>query len=485
MSANLKQQTATAFIWSAIQNWGMKLFTILVFLILARYLSPAELGLASTVTLVLAFVAVISEQGFTGAIVQRKNLQPKDLNLPFIISIGTSLLASCLLIIFSKEIAHQLRADDAASLIKLAAIIPPITAAINFESAMRKRALDFQGLAKASLLSGVLAGIIAIALAANNFGALSLVVQAIATAAIIGVVLLRSRIWHPVKGISTENFRSLFSYSSNVFVSKLLDFFSGRIIEFIIIGKFGIAAFGLYTVGSKLYLTVRQLLCDVLYDVSFSAMSRISIEIDRFRQVYLRFIFLASCTTIALFTLMAALASELCSLLFGEKWVGVDQVMQWLCLSGAIEVVHYFNYAALSASGKSRAILYLTVIKLVSGIAAMMLSNAESISEITLYFVISQIACFPISLLYAMKATKSKGVDVLRQMTPGLIATFDAWCAVLIVRPTIEAMHSGLLPSMIMLGFIFVCVFLFILWLGCSKRLVVEFRYILSAYTRK
>ena len=63
MSHNLKKKVAMAFVWSALQGWSIKFLALLLFFVLARYLSPAEMGLAQAVTLVLTFIGLISEIG--------------------------------------------------------------------------------------------------------------------------------------------------------------------------------------------------------------------------------------------------------------------------------------------------------------------------------------------------------------------------------------------------------------------------------------
>lgn len=170
MSEQLKRRTAVALAWSAMQSWGVKLFALAVFFVLARFLSPAELGLAQSVILILAFVAILSEQGFQDAIVQRKDLSHDDLNLPFAVSMLTAVSASAVLFFFSREIADLLKVPDAASLIAISAVIPPLTAASIFEIAMRRRSMDFKTPAKAALFAALISCSVALVMAMGGGG---------------------------------------------------------------------------------------------------------------------------------------------------------------------------------------------------------------------------------------------------------------------------------------------------------------------------
>ena len=61
MNSFLKEKILTGVIWSLIQNWGARLGTLAVFMILAHILSPSESGLFAAATTVLAFSSIFVE----------------------------------------------------------------------------------------------------------------------------------------------------------------------------------------------------------------------------------------------------------------------------------------------------------------------------------------------------------------------------------------------------------------------------------------
>jgi O-antigen/teichoic acid export membrane protein len=256
-------------------------------------------------------------------------------------------------------------------------------------------------------------------------------------------------------------------------------------VDFIILGRYGLAGLGLYTVGSKLYLTILQLLSSALMDVALSALSRISEETARLRQAYLRLIFLASSTTLPLFTLIAALAPEICQVLFGPKWAGADQITMWLCLLGAIQVVQFFNGAALGSTGNARAILLINVTKFMIGAGVLAFFDTKSMSELTMFYVISQLAVSPISFFNAMRATNASLREVLTQISPGFLSSAAAFLVVMWLRSQFSSMSLGVYEQAFYLASTFCLVFLSLLWLSCSRRLIVETKYILSGYSKQ
>lgn len=484
MSEELKRRTAVALAWSAMQSWGVKLFALAVFFVLARFLSPAELGLAQSVILILAFVAILSEQGFQDAIVQRKDLSHDDLNLPFAVSMLTAVLASAVLFFFSREIADLLKVPDAASLIAISAVIPPLTAASIFEIAMRRRSMDFKTPAKAALFAALISCSVALVMAMGGFGAASLIGQAIATAGITLMILSRKPLWVPTSRIVFSTFKSILGYSTSAFGSRLLDFFSGKIVDLIILSKFGLAGLGVYAVGSKLYLTILQLLASTLIDVALSALSKMTGDKPRMKAAYLRFLFISSCTTLPLFVCVAALSDEICLLLFGSGWEGAGGVTRWLCFLGAIQVVQFFNSSALGASGEAKKIFLLNILKFVFGVSALLAADVQSISSVTLYFVISQLAVAPVSFYFGMNATGASTVDVLRNILPGGLSAAAAFGVTEGVRVHLMDIGGGDVWTFVGLSLAYVCAYFGFLLLFGAKGVFQQIRYVSQTFSQ-
>lgn len=482
MSSSFKNQVATAVGWSALQSWAVKLFSVLLFFVLARYLSPTEMGLAQTVTLALAFIGVVSEQGFHRALVQRPALRAADVNLPFYLSLAIGVCSSLLLWFFSDTIAAFLGEAAAGPLIRLAAAIPPITAATGILVAMFRREMDFRRIAHGALLASAISGVIALALALLGFGALSVVVQAVVSVFVTAVVMWRAPVWRPTLQIDSTQFRGILSYSTMSFASQLVDFFSRRLIDFIILSFHGIAALGVYTVGAKLYLTILELLSATLMEVALSAFSRMAMDIRRLRVAYVRLIFLASCTSLPVFVLVAVAAPEICLILFGPKWTGAITVTQLLCVLGAFEVVQLFNIGVVGAVGNARTLLTLNVMRLIAGASVLATFQKISIDHLTAAYVLSQLIIFPFSFRAAMRVVQVPLGDVLRQILPGACAAALAAIAVFALRESaVLATHTSLLKGFLYIA-LYGCVYLAAIFALCRQRLLDEWRYIESSY---
>ncbi len=484
MSTNFKNKVAVAAGWSAVHGWAVKFLGVLLFFVLARFLSPAEMGLAQSITLVLAFIAVVAEQGFHRALVQRPTLQPDDVNLPFYLSVAVGLLASVLLWLFADEAAVLLGEPAAAPLIRYASVIPPMTAATGILVAMFRRELDFRTIAQAALVAGLISCVVALVLAVLGYGALSVVVQAIVSVAITALMMWRAPVWRPTLRIETRQFSAIFAFSTMSFGSQLIDFLSRRLIDFIILSRHGVAALGVYTVGAKLYLTLLELLMATLVEVSLSAFSRMSSDIARLRTAYLRLVFIASCTALPVFIWIAAVAPEICVMLFGPNWPEATVVTQLLCLLGALEVVQLFNIGVVGASGKARTLLAINIVRLVVGAAVLMAFQNISIQQLTAVYVLSQLLVLPISFREAMRVVEVSTWPVLRQILPGTFAATLAAAAVFTLRAADLLDGKSVLINGLVYSLLFVAAYVVVVVALCRHRLIDEWRYIESSYRK-
>jgi O-antigen/teichoic acid export membrane protein len=311
---------------------------------------------------------------------------------------------------------------------------------------------------------------------------MALVIQAALSSLIVATLIWSQNDWKPSTNIDARHFKGIIKFSTAAFGSQLIDFFSGRLIEIIILSRFGLAALGIYAVGAKLYLTLLELLATGLMVVAMSALAKLLTDRERLKRTYLRFQFIAACTTMPLFVGIAALAPEICAIIFGSKWEGAVAITHWLCLLGSVQVVQYFNGAALDATGNPRHSLLVNFTKLSIGASVLYLYPANSVIELTVAFVFSQLCVAPLSFALAMRATSTDVREVFSQIAPGLFASASAFISIEILRTSIWMKSTETWFATVILTFIFGITFISVLLASSRNRLIREFKFVTNSY---
>lgn len=468
--SSLRARATRAFAWSFARSWSVKLFSLFVFFVLARLLSPQQFGSAQLVLLVLGFVALLADAGLPAALLRYPDLRPDEAGALFWHSTALAALLGLALALAAAPLTRALGAPEAEPLLRASAFVPPLTAAANWQAALLRRELRFGALARIAVVAGLAAGGIGMALAFAGFGAWALVVQAMTVALLSLALSWHASPWRPSWTWRLPRQPGLLAFSAFALASALVDFFTLRLVDFLLLNRFGAALLGIYSVGAKLYLTLLELLAAALYEVSANLMAGLQQDPQRLRRVHLRLLFLGSCSSSALFVGVAALADEITLLLFGPAWAEVGGVLRLLGLFGAVEVVQYFNGALLLAQGRTQRMFQLGLLKLALTAAAVSLLPAADVGELVLHFVLALACVSPLNFAFARRTSGASWRELADALWPGWSSAVLAFAAVHALRPWLQDASLALQLLLLGLAFALVHVALLMLLRGAELR---------------
>ena len=95
----LQKRVARGLTWTLIDTWGSQLLGLIVFVLLARLLTPVDFGLVALATVFVAFAQLLVDQGLGDALIQRPSLTRRQIDTAFWVAVLTGALltvpASC------------------------------------------------------------------------------------------------------------------------------------------------------------------------------------------------------------------------------------------------------------------------------------------------------------------------------------------------------------------------------------------------------
>lgn len=471
--------------WSIVQNWGGKVFTFMLSILLARLLSPEEFGIASAAWLALMLVPLVAEMGFGDAIMQRRGLKDADVNLPFWLASAVATVLVVVVVVLREPIAEWAGLGHRESYLVAIAATILISVPTGFQEAFYKRRMKFRALAVRSFAANICGGVAAVAAAMFGLGVWSFVVQ-MYVALVINVVWIWAQPeWLP--GLQTEPraFLQMVRFGAPVLAQRLVDFAGTRMLDFMIIAKIGLAGYGLYVVGSRLYMTMMQLLQGAFYDVSLTVLSTIAHERERVAEVYRKTISLSATAMLPVFVLLSALAPEICLVLFGQKWAGVDRVAQPLLLMGAVHCVQYINGSFLSARGKPELILVTGIVKSALQIVALLLVPGGDVQTLTVTFVIATVLASPLSFYVLSRELGIGMAQIARLLARPAAMSAACFMAVHFVRPAIAQLSLPALWQGCVLGTLFTALYLALLAVFDRRKAIGYIGFVMELAQRK
>lgn len=453
---NFRKEALQSLMWAAVQTWGSKILTFVLFVLLARLLTPVEYGTAAAGFLVLTLMGIFAEFGFGVAIVQRQDLKDEDINLPFFVSMSLSIILGVVVALNTQLVERLLDVSGLSPIIVAVAALAPINTAAYFQESLYKRHAMYKQLAFRTLAGTALSGIIACAVAYAGFGVWALIVQMYVMTLVNLVWLWSQPVWKPSWKISLPTFNSLARFSSSIFGTRILDFAAIRTADIMVVTLFGTATLGLYTASTKLQQVLLYLFQSVISDVALTFLAKISHDMPRMRKLYINTTTISIAIMSPIFIMLAALAPEICAILFGKKWVMIDQLVRPFLMLGAVQCVQYLNGAYYTAVGQPKHLLYLNIMKAIALLPVFVFSKDEDVFTFVMYFCVSQTLVTIPNLFFI---TRILGINLLQlalRLLPFMFASALSFFVILLTHDVFKELIGGTFIRGIVMGLVYV-----------------------------
>lgn len=437
---SLKDQASAGLLWSIVGSWGGKAISMLIFVALARLIQPASFGIVALVAVFITLMDMLVQQGLTEALVQRKNLNDRLINTAFVVNITLGIVFVTALYLIAPLIAAQLSEPKLTPVLRASGATVLVTALCSTQIALYRRNFQYKLLAKRSIASSVIGGLIGLVIAALGGEEWSLVGQALSAATMSALLLWRTPLWRPRLEFDRTGFTELLSYGSSIFGSSILSFLLTKGTDLLIGATMGTVALGLYTVGSRATLLMLQLFTGAVSDVAMSGLSRVSHDQEKLLNAYYSIVKLSGAVACPAFALVAAIAPEFCIAVFGPEWASSGAVLQATSLLAVIQCIQFYNSTCFNAVGMPRLTLFLNAFKLIFVYASFLLTWKHGLVAVAYGLVAGQAISTPLNYYFASKYIGIRVERVLADIFPFLLAGFAMVASVATLR---HLFHSG------------------------------------------
>jgi PST family polysaccharide transporter len=338
--------------WNYLVFAASKSSTLVMTVILARLLTPADFGLFALALLVLNIFDYVKDLGVTLALVQRpgpwSRLAPTGLTLSGIFGVLTSLVAFGL----APAIADVLRHPELTSLVRVLGAGLLISSLSAVPMAALRRRIDFRARLLPEVSGAATKTGLSIGLAVAGFGVWSLVWGQLAASVVTAVMywcvartFVRPRLELPVAVELTR-------FGAPVTAVSLLAFAIYNV-DYVAIGRtLGDEQLGFYTLAYRLPELVVLMLCVTVSDVLFSSLSRWQHDPVALADHYMRCVRLVLAATAPLGLGMAALAPETVAVLYGPHYAAVAPELTVLSVFAVVYSVTFHSGDVYKAVGR-------------------------------------------------------------------------------------------------------------------------------------
>lgn len=373
---SLKKQALAGVFWTSLQLLGTQGIGLVVSLILARLLLPAEFGLIAMLGIFIGIGATLIGGGLTQSLIRSENLDEEDYSTVFYFNLVGSVAVYALTFLAAPYIAAFYNQELLTSVVRVYSITFIINAFGAIQLTRLTKTLDFKTQTKVAVPSLILGSAVGVTMAYRGYGVWTLVWSGIVQATASTIQLWLWAKWKPLLTFNLEKFKYHFNYGFKLMLSGILDtLFTNAYI--IIIGKFfAPAQVGFYSRADTTALLPVGIINAIVTKVTFPLFSSIQNEEERLKIVYKKIMQMVVFLVAPALMLLAALAEPLFRFLFTEKWLPAVPYFQILCFTGILLPIHGYNLQILVVKGRSDLFLKLEIYKKI-GIALVILISFQ------------------------------------------------------------------------------------------------------------
>lgn len=363
MSKGIKKLAIKGFLWSAVERFSRQGLLVLIELILIRLLTPEDYGIIGMIAVFIAVSQVFVDGGLVLALINKNKCDEVDYATVFITNIGIALFFYILLFFAAPYISLFY---DQPILTKITRIVST-TLLINAISAVPRALfaidIDYKTPAKISVISVLISGGVAIIMAYSGYSLWALVVQRILMISLKTILLYVYSHWMPkLRLFSWDRFKQLFSYGSRILASGLLNSLFTNAYGLLIGRFFSPAILGYYSKSNQFVSLPSVHFGAVLHRVSFTVLSKIKHDRDKFMLAYRNIAMLSTVLTMPILMGMAVMSKHLIIIMFTETWEGMIPVFQLLSISMILQPLLAININVINAAGRADMSLRLEII---------------------------------------------------------------------------------------------------------------------------
>jgi O-antigen/teichoic acid export membrane protein len=430
-----------SLILSFVEKYSVLAITIVSTVVLARLLTPLETGLYSVAAGMVNLAQMVRELGVGTYIVQEQELTPARLGTALGISLVAGITVGGLFIAGSAPLAQAFGDPRLGPVIAVQSLNFFGVAVASVGFALLRRAMNFTAMLRIGIVACLAHGAASILLANWGYGALGMAWASVLNVAVTVAGVL---VCHPGELLVRPRFgewRRVLGFGGISAAGQVLQAVGERSPDIIVGRVLGFELAGLFSRGNSLVSLFEQALMDAITPVAHGAFAQISRARQDLAEPFLRWL---ACLTVVAWPalgLMAALATPIFLLAFGDQWLGAVPTGRVLCLAAAWWVIGRLCAALVNAAGTVRPLLGVQMVAVPVLVAALLAGAMVSIEAAAAGMVLSCALQAVLSLRVARAVTGTAWRSILLTMAQNAAIT-----AITLAGPVL-ILALGLMPA--------------------------------------
>ncbi len=443
----LRRKTRWSILWTILRILSDQVFAFVVFVVLARLLSPADFGIYAIAQAVAEIGRAIAIGGMVQNIPRAKKLTPALADTVFWTNLVSSLVLAFAVLLLAPPVMAMLELSRATGPVQGLGFVLPLAALGATHLSLRLREFGHKSLALRSVVSGTIGGAAGIAAALAGWGIWALVVQRLATEAANTIMSWHAYPWLPGRNFSVPQLRAIWAFGFNIALHQVLSLLPRRAMDLILGSIIGAAAVGLNRTARRTTELVLAGTVNPFNFVALQTLSRLQSDSTELIKAYRWMVSKSAMLSCPALVGLGVLAPEAIPTIFGEKWETSGALVQIMCLMVVPYALSSFTSPMLMALGRAGTLRTFALGQLVSTVAFALAAAPFGLIAVACANVVRAYLALPFQLWMLRSASGLRPQDALGAIAKPLLASLVMGAVVWALMDALQPRFSnGLMP---------------------------------------
>lgn len=350
---NLATQTTRAAQWRFTGAVAGAVSQLVVGVILARLLTPADFGILALAWAVLGLARPLGDVGLGTALVQRSALTDRHIRTAFTFSALQGLAITAAFAVAAPLGAAALRNPEVTPVLRALAVRFAFGGLATVAGALLHREMDFKRPALIDTGSYVIGyALVSIGMALLGYGVWSLVWGSLVQSLLATVLTLLAARHSLQPLLARRELGELLHFGMGASLSGLVNYVALNV-DNVIVGRWlGAASLGMYARAYNLMNMPFTYSAVVMTTVLFPAFAQVQAEPARLRRGYLLITQLTAMIAAPAMVTLAIAAPHLLRSVYGPQWAGAAVPLQILCGAGYFRALYHLDGIVARSVGR-------------------------------------------------------------------------------------------------------------------------------------
>lgn len=431
-------QLRKPFLYSACDRYVSLVLTLFMTAIVARLLTPEELGLFALISGVVFVTEALRDFGAGTYIVQEREPSRTGVRTAFTVTLGIALALALALTAASGPIAAFYEEPRLVTGLRLTAFGLVLSAFSAPPMSMLRRDMDFRPIAVINVTGGLVAAAVTIAMIRLGYGYLGMIGGGLAASA---YVIAAAQFHRPTPWLFVpclEKAREIAIFGGWVSATAVLNNLYLMLPNLVLPRIAGFGALALFSRATQLSQLSERVIVGAVVPVILPAFSVLARNGADLRRSYLYGISLITAVQWPALLGLAVLAEPVVRIVLGDQWDAAAELLRILALAGLFMAPAALTFPILVATGHTRDTLSASLISLSIGAVVFAVAAPFGLYALAMSFVVS----LPIQMLVALMFIKHRLRFTWGQFARACVRS--AACALLsALPPLLVAAHAG------------------------------------------